>query len=79
MITTTIKKELIIKQEIYPCLKIYDVPFKEFVVLFTNPGSGMVIHVFSPNVSYKVGYSSGWDMTKFKPFKDKIILENDEL
>lgn len=44
------------------------------VVLFSEPKSGTVV---IPNPHNGLSYHyEGWDMAAFKPFTDKVVLEN---
>ena len=58
----------------YPRLMIH----KEmnYLVLFNNESSGMVI--YSKNINSPCGdYSEYWDSTLFRPFNGEITLKND--
>lgn len=67
------------KEEHYPCLKEYTVDDLAFVVLFSEPNTGMVVwssRTNSQNTLRAVGdYSSEWDEPRFEPYHGRITLE----
>ena len=59
----------------YPRLMIH----KEmnYLVLFNNESSGMVVYSPDGNAAHAGNYSEYWDPTLFRPFNGEITLKND--
>ena len=59
----------------FPCLMEHT--DSGIVVLFSTERVGVVVYGGGGIATIPVGrYSGGWDMDSFKPFKDRVILEN---
>ena len=59
----------------FPCLMKSKV--SGIIVLFSGDQEGVVLYVDS--VRYPIGHHAyDWDMDSFEPFRDRLILENQE-
>ena len=69
-----IESNIIISKDItYPILKQYK---NEFVVLFSSPKTGMIVHVFKNSTYFLGQYSETWEEDNFISYNNKISLKN---
>lgn len=73
------KSEIVYEREepSYPCLKINKEVEYDFIILFFDEETGVVVLDADPNNPYEVGYySNSWLKEEFVPHPGKVILSN---